>query len=133
MCIRDRPCQGIRGSIFLCADTACCYAFVCAIGCESRRSEDEGQCRCGLWHSGYICWCILCVCSIHFRCLLYTSISSLVTAGSNNLAQAAQEIAEGATDQSAAIEELQATFADITDGVEKTSEKLNDCLLYTSA
>ena len=53
-------------------------------------------------------------------------ISSLVTAGSNNLAQAAQEIAEGATDQSAAIEELQATFADITDGVEKTSEKLND-------
>ena len=29
-------------------------------------------------------------------------------------------------DQSAAIEELQATFADITGGVEKTSEKLND-------
>lgn len=53
-------------------------------------------------------------------------ISSLVTAGSNNLAQAAQEIAEGAMDQSAAIEELQATFADITGGVEKTSEKLND-------
>ena len=42
-------------------------------------------------------------------------ISSLVTAGSNNLAQASQ-----------AIEELQATFADITGGVEKTSEKLND-------
>ena len=53
-------------------------------------------------------------------------ISSLVTAGSNNLAQAAQEIAEGTMDQSAAIEELQATFADITGGVEKTSEKLND-------
>lgn len=53
-------------------------------------------------------------------------ISSLVTAGSNNLAQASQEIAEGATNQSAAIEELQATFADITDGVEKASEKLND-------
>ena len=52
-------------------------------------------------------------------------ISSLVTAGSNNLAQAAQEIAEGTMDQSAAIEELQATFADITGGVEKTSEKLN--------
>ena len=48
-------------------------------------------------------------------------ISSLVTAGSNNLAQAAQEIAEGTMDQSAAIEELQATFADITGGVEKTS------------
>ena len=55
-----------------------------------------------------------------------TEISSLVTAGSNNLAQASQEIAEGATNQSAAIEELQATFADITNGVEKTSEKLND-------
>lgn len=53
-------------------------------------------------------------------------ISSLVTAGSNNLAQASQEIAEGAMNQSAAIEELQATFADITDGVEKASEKLND-------
>lgn len=53
-------------------------------------------------------------------------ISSLVTAGSNNLTQASQEIAEGATNQSAAIEELQATFADITDGVEKASEKLND-------
>lgn len=53
-------------------------------------------------------------------------ISSLVTAGSNNLAQASQEIAEGATNQSAAIEELQATFADITDSVEKASEKLND-------
>lgn len=52
-------------------------------------------------------------------------ISSLVTAGSNNLAQAAQEIAEGTMDQSAAIEELQATFADITGGVEKTSEKLS--------
>ena len=53
-------------------------------------------------------------------------ISSLVTAGSNNLAQASQEMAEGAMDQSAAIEELQATFADITGGVEKTSEKLNE-------
>lgn len=52
--------------------------------------------------------------------------SSLVEAGSNNLSQAAQEMAEGAMDQSAAIEELQATFADITGGVEKTSEKLNE-------
>ena len=50
--------------------------------------------------------------------------SSLVAAGSNNLAQAAQEMAEGA--MSASIEELQTTFADITEGVEKTSEKLNE-------
>ena len=34
------PGQGIRGSIFLCADTACCYAFVCDIGCEIRLSDD---------------------------------------------------------------------------------------------
>ena len=34
------PCQGIRGSIFLCADTACRYAFVCAIGYEIRLSDD---------------------------------------------------------------------------------------------
>ena len=34
------PGKGIRGSIFLCADTACCYAFVCAIGCEIRLSDD---------------------------------------------------------------------------------------------
>lgn len=52
--------------------------------------------------------------------------SELVAAGSNNLAQAAQEMAEGAMDQSASIEELQATFADITNGVEKTSGKLNE-------
>lgn len=52
--------------------------------------------------------------------------SSLVSAGSQNLAEAAQELAEGATDQSASIEELQATFADITSGVEKTSDKLNE-------
>ena len=52
--------------------------------------------------------------------------SSLVSAGSQNLAEAAQELAEGATDQSASIEELQATFADITSGVEKTSDRLHE-------
>lgn len=56
-------------------------------------------------------------------------ISSLVTAGSNNLAQAAQEIAEGTMDQSAAIEELQATFADITGGVEK--KHLRSSMIHT--
>ena len=52
-------------------------------------------------------------------------ISSLVTAGSNNLAQASQAIAEGAMDSQQPLRS-QATFADITGDVEKTSEKLND-------
>ena len=33
----------MRLSIFLCADTACCYAFVCAIGCEIRLSDDRSE------------------------------------------------------------------------------------------
>ncbi|MFR8131850.1 MAG: hypothetical protein ACLU90_10845 [Lachnospira sp.] len=46
-----------------------------------------------------------------------------VSAGSNNLAQAAQSLAEGATDQSASVQELQATIANIAEGVAKTSRK----------
>lgn len=49
--------------------------------------------------------------------------SEQVNAGSNNLAQAAQALAEGSTDQSAAVQELQATIANITSGVEKSSAK----------
>lgn len=37
--------------------------------------------------------------------------SDQVNAGSDNLAQTAQALAEGSTDQSAAVEELQATIA----------------------
>lgn len=48
--------------------------------------------------------------------------SDQVSAGSNNLAQAAQSLAEGATDQSASVQELQATIASIADGVTKTSQ-----------
>ena len=51
--------------------------------------------------------------------------SEQVNAGSNNLAQAAQALAEGSTDQSAAVQELQATIANITSGVEKSSVKTN--------
>ncbi len=47
--------------------------------------------------------------------------SNLVTSGAENLSQAAQALAEGATDQAATVEELQATFADIAEGVEKTA------------
>lgn len=52
--------------------------------------------------------------------------SDQVNAGSDNLAQAAQALAEGSTDQSAAVEELQATIANITSGVEKCSAKTED-------
>lgn len=52
--------------------------------------------------------------------------SEQVNAGSNNLAQAAQALAEGSTDQSAAVQELQATIANITSGVEKSSAKTED-------
>lgn len=52
--------------------------------------------------------------------------SDQVNAGSDNLAQAAQALAEGSTDQSAAVEELQATIANITSDVEKCSAKTED-------
>lgn len=52
--------------------------------------------------------------------------SKQVNAGSNNLAQAAQALAEGSTDQSEAVQELQATIANITSGVEKSSAKTED-------
>ena len=52
--------------------------------------------------------------------------SDQVNAGSDNLAQAAQALAEGSTDQSAAVEELQATIANITSGLEKCSAKTED-------
>ena len=49
-----------------------------------------------------------------------------VLAGSENLAQAAQNLAEGATEQAGAVEELLATFSDITSGVEKTVQHVGD-------
>ncbi len=49
-----------------------------------------------------------------------------VSAGSGNLADAAQALAEGATDQAGSVEELQATIANITDGVQKTAESVEE-------
>lgn len=49
-----------------------------------------------------------------------------VLAGSENLAQAAQNLAEGATEQAGAVEELLATFSDITSGVEKTVQHVGE-------
>lgn len=52
--------------------------------------------------------------------------SNQVSAGSVNLAEASQALAEGATDQAGAVEELQATIASITEGVQKTAEHVKD-------
>lgn len=49
-----------------------------------------------------------------------------VLAGSENLAQAVQNLAEGATEQAGAVEELLATFSDITSGVEKTVQHVGE-------
>lgn len=49
-----------------------------------------------------------------------------VLAGSENLAQAAQNLAEGATEQAGAVEELLATFGEITSGVEKTVDHVEE-------
>ena len=48
--------------------------------------------------------------------------SSQVSAGSTNLAEGSQTLAEGSTDQAGAVEELLASFANITEGVEHTHE-----------
>lgn len=49
--------------------------------------------------------------------------SGQVSAGAENLANASQALAEGATDQAGSVEELQATITNITEGVQKTAEQ----------
>ena len=49
-----------------------------------------------------------------------------VTAGSENFAQSAQDLAEGATEQAGAVEQLQATMSTITEQVADTVNNLND-------
>lgn len=49
-----------------------------------------------------------------------------VSTGSGNMADAAQALAEGATDQAGSVEELQATIANITDGVQRTAESVEE-------
>ena len=48
--------------------------------------------------------------------------SSQVTAGAGNLADASQSLAEGATDQAGAVEELQATITTITENIQKAAD-----------
>ncbi len=50
--------------------------------------------------------------------------SQQVLAGSTNLAQAAQAVAEGATDQAASVEEMQAMIDQLNNGIKRTAEEL---------
>ncbi len=52
--------------------------------------------------------------------------SDMVSAGSTNLAEASQALAEGATDQAASIEEVQAMVSEISSGMQKTADEAND-------
>lgn len=50
--------------------------------------------------------------------------SEQVLTGSTNLAESAQALAEGATDQAAAVEEMQATINELTNGIKTTADDL---------
>lgn len=52
--------------------------------------------------------------------------SNMVSMGASNLAEAAEALADGATDQAASIEEMQATIAEITSAIEVTKVKVSD-------
>ncbi len=52
--------------------------------------------------------------------------SSQVSAGSINLSEAAQSLAEGATDQAGAVEEMQATIMSITENIETAADHAED-------
>lgn len=52
--------------------------------------------------------------------------SEQVLTGSTNLAESAQALAEGATDQAAAVEEMQATINELTNGIKATAEDLGN-------
>ena len=50
--------------------------------------------------------------------------SGQVLTGFTNLAEAAQSLAEGATDQEASVEEMQETINELTSGIKTTAEEL---------
>ncbi len=52
-----------------------------------------------------------------------------VAMGSDNLSEAAQVLAEGATDQAASVEEMQATITTISDGIQSTASQLKESYL----
>ncbi len=52
-----------------------------------------------------------------------------VSIGSDNLSEAAQVLAEGATDQAASVEEMQATITTLSDGIQSTASQLKEAYL----
>ncbi len=52
--------------------------------------------------------------------------SEQVLTGSTNLEQAAQSVAEGATDQAATVQEMQATIAELNSGIKTTADELEN-------
>lgn len=52
--------------------------------------------------------------------------SEMVSAGALNLAEASQALAEGATDQAASAQQMQATIDEITNGLNNTVDQTND-------
>ena len=52
--------------------------------------------------------------------------SDMVAVGASNLADASQALAEGATDQAASVEEMQATIGEITSALDRTVDEVND-------
>ncbi len=52
-----------------------------------------------------------------------------VSMGSDNLSEAAQVLAEGATDQAASVEEMQATITTLSDGIQSTASQLKEAYL----
>lgn len=52
--------------------------------------------------------------------------SEQVLTGSTNLEQAAQSVAEGATDQAATVQEMQATIAELNNGIRATADELEN-------
>lgn len=57
--------------------------------------------------------------------------SNQVNSGSNDLALASQSLAEGATDQAGAVQQLHATISDITDTMQKSAQNADEA--YTRA
>lgn len=53
------------------------------------------------------------------------SASEMVSMGAGNLSEAAQALAEGATDQAASVEEMQAMMSEITISIEKNADEVN--------
>lgn len=58
---------------------------------------------------------------------------SQVALGSGQLAETAQSLAEGATDQAGAVEELQATISNVTDMVSESADTMNGAYLQAKS